>query len=484
MRHRRPVNAVSSPRLRVLAHSGIIALVVASLCAVTVLVVYQTSDLVLIAYWVLGAVVIVLCLLAFLVGRRFSTLSVPEGRVLAIVPAYNEEPSGLHKTVVALLNQSVQVDVVVIDDGSKNPVVPSVHHPRVRWMAQENTGKRGAQVSVLRQYARDDYSFILTVDSDSEPYPDAAEHLLRAMSNPAVQAATGMIYIRNFTDSWVSRAADIDIGTSCVMMRASRSMLGSLETTSGALALYRSSLLYDNLEAYAVECGTGDDRWLALRALRLGEVVGVAEAMVETDMPSTLKGTYRQRLRWARSWWWMLPYVFSYLRPKQLLSPVFGLVQLVLTPAIVLYILASVTSAWSTRYADHLAVLVVYMSAYIIVRYGLSALYLVGRPRMSGKEKFKSWLFGTPAAVFLNVILLVPTRYVALFKLFDNRWQTRDEAPDQRFDVVVDLRDTSLLPPAVVQQVPLPSGQAGPQQHDAGLVIDLRDAVRTAENPV
>jgi hyaluronan synthase len=69
--------------------------------------------------------------------------------------------------------------------------------------------------------------------------------------------------------------------------------------TSGVGAL-PIKLLYDHLEAYAVECGTGDDRWLALRALRRGEVVAVAEAMVETDMPTTLRDVYKQRLRWSR----------------------------------------------------------------------------------------------------------------------------------------------------------------------------------------
>ena len=135
----------------------------------------------------------------------------------------------------ALLAQTVPVDIVVIDDGSVVSVAPTVHHPRVSWLWQENTGKRGAQVNVLRRFSRDDYQFILTVDSDSAPYPDACEHLLRAMSDSRVQAATGMIYIRNYRSNWVSFAADIDIGTSCVMMRASRSMLGALETTSGAL---------------------------------------------------------------------------------------------------------------------------------------------------------------------------------------------------------------------------------------------------------
>jgi cellulose synthase/poly-beta-1,6-N-acetylglucosamine synthase-like glycosyltransferase len=214
--------------------------VVAVLAVVTMIVNGQTDDYVLIVYWYLGAGVIALCLVAFAVGRRHTKNPPAPGSVLCIVPAYNENPDGLHRTVVALLNQTVPVDIVVIDDGSQIPVVPTVDHPRVTWTSQVNTGKRGAQVAVLREFDRDDYQFVLTVDSDSEPFPDACEQLLRAMHNPKIQAATGMIYIRNHAESWVSLAADIDIGTSCVMMRASRSMLGALETTSGALALYRS----------------------------------------------------------------------------------------------------------------------------------------------------------------------------------------------------------------------------------------------------
>jgi hyaluronan synthase len=239
-----------------------------------------------------------------------------------------------------------------------------------------------------------------------------------------------MIYIRNFEDSIVARAADIDIGTSCVMMRASRSILGCLETTSGALALYRADLLYDHLEAYAVECGTGDDRWLALRALERGQVVGVAEALVETDMPTTLKGTYRQRLRWARSWWWMLPYVFKNLSPRQLISPTYGMLQLVISPAITMWALYGTVAgaiAGHARYTGTKGMLAlgVYMGAYVVVRWGLSGLYLVGRPGMPAGQKWRSFLVGTPAAILLNLFLLTPTRYVALFKLFDNRWQTR-----------------------------------------------------------
>lgn len=406
--------------------TAVTAVVLGVLAAVTLLVNAQTDDVVLIAYWYLGAGVISVCLVAFVVGRRYTGNPPAPGSVLCIVPAYNEDPAGLHKTIVALLKQTVPVDIVVIDDGSQVPVVPSVVHPRVTWKRQANTGKRGAQVAVLRELDRDDYQFVLTVDSDSVPFPDACEQLLKAMHNPKIQAATGMIYIRNHDESWVSLAADIDIGTSCVMMRASRSLLGALETTSGALALYRSSLLYDHLEGYAVECGTGDDRWLALRALRRGEVVAVAEALVETDMPPTLRGTYKQRLRWSRSWWWMLPYVVKYLGPKQLISPLYGVTQLLVTPIMVAYIVTSTAWTHGGRYGSHALTLLVYLGAYAVVRYGLSALYLIGRPNVSTRRKLLLFFLGTPAAIVLNVLLLVPTRYVALGKLFDNRWQTRE----------------------------------------------------------
>src|SRR5262249_6914848 len=174
----------------------VVGAVLAVLAAVTVVVQHQTTDMIMIGYWYFGVAIIRACLVSFVVGRGYKSNPIPPGKVLCIVPAYNEEPEGLRKTVVALLEQTVPVDIVVIDDGSQIPVIPSVQHPRVQWRRQENTGKRGAQVAVLKDFDRSDYQFILTVDSDSTPHSDACEQLLRAMHNPKVQAATGMIYIR------------------------------------------------------------------------------------------------------------------------------------------------------------------------------------------------------------------------------------------------------------------------------------------------
>ncbi len=389
----------------------------------------QTPDPLARSYWIFGAMVIGGCLTSFVVGNRYTHLPPAPGRVLCIVPTYNEPPDVLQATVESLLAQTVPVDVVVIDDGSSVPVIPSITHPRLQWIRQENTGKRGAQVAVLRSIPQERYDFILTVDSDSQPYPDACEHLCRAMSDPSVEACTGMIYVRNHRESWISMAADLDIGSSCVMMRASRSLLGALETTSGALAMYRSALIYDHLEAYAVECGTGDDRWLALRALQRGKVVAVAEAGVETQMPTSLKGTYRQRLRWARSWYWMLPFVARNLSFRQMISPVYGLIQLCITPLCFVFMAAQVVSLLRHPGSENVGVLGIFIASYAVVRFGLGALYIYRRPNVTRADQARLLLLGVPVAVGLNLILLLPTRYWAIARLRDNRWRSRVVSP-------------------------------------------------------
>jgi cellulose synthase/poly-beta-1,6-N-acetylglucosamine synthase-like glycosyltransferase len=399
--------------------------VVVLLLAATALVAAElTKDPALALYWVFNAAMISVCLVAFLNERRFSNFPVARGRTIAIVPAYNEPPRKLEACVRSLIAQTVTIDmIVVVDDGSARLIEP-FYHPRVLWIRQDNRGKRGAHATALRQFRPSDVQFVLTVDSDSTPYPDALEHMLRAMSRRKVQAVTGWLHVRNYDDSLIARAADINIGMSCVMMRASRSMLGALETTSGALSLYRSAILYDNLAEYEVECGTGDDRWLTMRALLRGEVIGVNQARVETDMPATLHGTFRQRLRWARSWWWMLPFAYARLGWRPLVSPTIGLIQLLAAPAILVWGIVALSLGYRAQLA-HPETALLFAAAYLVVKYTVAALYLAGRQGMPTRQKLLSLFFATPVAMLLSLFMLMPLRFYALARLRDTRWHTR-----------------------------------------------------------
>jgi hypothetical protein len=101
-----------------------------------------------------------------------------------------------------------------------------------------------------------------------------------------------------------------------------------------------------------------------------------------------------------------------------------GLIEMLITPIVVLWAVI----AWSVGFRLHLThpvALLAFLGAYVVVRITQSVLYLAGRPGMSMGQKALSLFIGTPVAAVLSLTLLMPTRYYALTRLRDNRWQTR-----------------------------------------------------------
>ena len=425
---------------------SLIILVVVTALTITTLFSWHglLSSPVVLSYWLLANGTLLFCMLAFLIGRRFNDHPVAAGRVAAIVPAYDEDPEELRAVVHSILGQSMPPEMVyVVDDGSEVPVGQLFYHPRVTWLRKENGGKRSAQVYALDRMNAADWDFILTVDGDSILDRYALEHQLRAFSGGgrprrrrrrsrviaggAVMATTGMVLVRNRKYNLLTRLADMNIGTSCVMMRASRSLLGTLETTSGALAVYRAHILFKNKERYLN--GTyGDDRALAMYSALEGEVVGVNEAVVWSAMPTNAKLTYKQRLRWSKSWWCMIPFVLTNMtRFRQMFFPLFGLTQLAIAPLTITYIF--VTSLYAVAHADfHVDTLLLYVTVYLVIRYGMTALYMVERPGMRLHERVLTWFLITPLEAIYNLVFLNPTKYIALVKLRDHHWGTRGAA--------------------------------------------------------
>lgn len=83
------------------------------------------------AFFVLVSLMFVLMLTLSANGRSFRMLPVAQGKVVALVPSYNENPFTLQACMQPLLNGTVVPDVIhVVDDGSVTPVL-RFEHPRV-----------------------------------------------------------------------------------------------------------------------------------------------------------------------------------------------------------------------------------------------------------------------------------------------------------------------------------------------------------------
>ncbi|NEE04606.1 glycosyltransferase family 2 protein [Phytoactinopolyspora halotolerans] len=371
---------------------------------------------------------IVLLVITFSVavpGRRYSHRPMADGKVVAVIPAFNEDPDALHETIRSLLSGTRPPDEIhVVDDGSHHPI-PEFEHPRVFWYRQPNGGKRKAQAHALRTDTGAD--FVLTVDSDCTVDRYAVQRLLQAMSDSDVQAATGLPLTRN-RSSWLARLIDLEITSICLTYRAARSRLGSITTCSGALSLYRAGVVLDNLDDYVSAAQShGDDRRLTHYAMLRGNVVSVADAVVHTDMPTRIKQLYRQRVRWSSSHWRYTLWEIAHLPTVPMLWSAFYAVLSVIVPVslmmtLVVAPLLGHPLAWQ------------FLAYWTVACWMLNLKYAVGRPQMTAVQRWSIWLLGTPSLVLIHLLVLRPAMIHALFKLRSSGWGTRGAkaAPTRR----------------------------------------------------
>jgi hyaluronan synthase len=351
--------------------------------------------------------------------RSFTHLPVAPGRVVAIVPAFNERPELLYACVRSLMLQTKPPEqIIVMDDGSQTPVVP-IDLPGVVWMRQDNAGKRWAQMAGLERAGAAEWAdFVVTVDSDSVVAPDGLEQLLRAMSDPKIQAATsGSCLVRNRTASLWTRLQDLEINLGSMVMRRARSSVGAVAPTSGVLSIYRAGILWDNAYDYLTEGTFGDDRRLTHYALGRGQVVAVDEAIVEFDQPTTYAGTFRQRTRWFKGYMRYLPWELRNLSGWPLALRCWSLALLVLYPLIVGFVFVAVPLSGGRPPFEVLFY-------WVALLYTQTALYLE-RPEMPVRSRLAAWLLLTPLLVIYQTVLIRPALYYAATQVRNMGWATR-----------------------------------------------------------
>src|SRR3954453_23584121 len=155
------------------------------------------DTLLLEGFFAATALMVLLFMISGLYWRSFTHLAPASGRVLAIVPCYNEESHLVHAVVRSLLRQSILPDEIhVVDDGSAVPL-ETFDDPLMTLHHRPNGSKRDAPAHVLEQFRPNGFDFLFTVDSDSVGGDDALEPLLRAMKDERVTGASGMIRILN-----------------------------------------------------------------------------------------------------------------------------------------------------------------------------------------------------------------------------------------------------------------------------------------------
>lgn len=229
--------------------------------------------------------------------------------VSVLIAAYNEA-SYIEETLQSFRRQvySGQVELIVIDDGSRDGTVQAVRdyaarhrlpsNQRLRLIRMPRNGGKARALNAGLSFANHD--LIITADADTLLYKDALANLVaNQIRSPANTAATaGTILVRNSRHNLMTRLQEWDYFLGIAVVKRVQSLLQGTLVAQGAYSIYRRDVLE---EVGGWQETVGEDIVLTWCIIRHGYRVGYAEnAFAFTHVPETYGAFYRQRKRWSR----------------------------------------------------------------------------------------------------------------------------------------------------------------------------------------
>jgi biofilm PGA synthesis N-glycosyltransferase PgaC len=219
--------------------------------------------------------------------------------VSVLIPAHNEAAvigRALH-SVLAL--DYPDFEVIAIDDGSTDAtheVLRAFADPRVRVVHKSvNEGKALALNDAL-PLARGD--IVLILDADAEPQPELLRTMVPHFASARVAAVTGNPRVRN-TGTFLARLQSIEFSSIVSLLRRSQRIWGRVVTVSGVVAAFRRSAIFD-VGGFSPDMPTEDIDLTWKLQKRFYDVRYEPRAVCWMTVPSTFRGLWKQRLRWAR----------------------------------------------------------------------------------------------------------------------------------------------------------------------------------------
>lgn len=222
--------------------------------------------------------------------------------VSILVPCHNEG-AVVTETIKHLLTQQYpNFEIIAINDGSTDDTCAKLDQlqERVKRLRvihlSENQGK-GMALRAGALVARGEY--LICIDGDALLHKTATFWLMRHFFySPRVGAVTGNPRIRNRT-TLMGRIQVGEYSSIIGLVKRTQHIMGRLFTVSGVVAAFRKSALQD-IGYWATDTVTEDIDISWRLQLKYWNIHYEPNALCWILTPETLKGLFKQRLRWAQ----------------------------------------------------------------------------------------------------------------------------------------------------------------------------------------
>jgi biofilm PGA synthesis N-glycosyltransferase PgaC len=220
--------------------------------------------------------------------------------VAVLVPCHNEEHN-IEETIGSLMALVYpEFEVIAINDGSTDRTAEildalAMQYPKLRVIHQlKNQGKAvGLNTAALLTRA----DILLGIDGDACLDPWAVHWLVRHFERPYVAAVTGNPRMRN-RSTLLGRIQIGEFSSMVGMIKRAQRAKSAMFTVSGVVTAFRRSALHE--VGYWTPHRLTEDVDISWKLQVTGwEIRFEPRALCWILMPETLRGLWRQRLRWA-----------------------------------------------------------------------------------------------------------------------------------------------------------------------------------------
>ncbi len=219
--------------------------------------------------------------------------------VSIIVPAYNEEVNAIRTVNSLLLQDYTNLQVVFVDDGSKDSTFLTVSNAfvgkiNVKVYTKENGGKASALNFGI---SKADGEYVVCIDADTQLKTDAVSKLMQRFTTEKTAAVAGNVKVGNEINM-ITKWQSIEYITSQNFDRRAFDLLNCITVVPGAIGAFKKSAV---IEAGGLTTDTlAEDCDLTMRLHRIGyEVRNCNDAISYTEAPETMKQFMKQRFRWS-----------------------------------------------------------------------------------------------------------------------------------------------------------------------------------------
>jgi len=231
--------------------------------------------------------------------RRPPVFDEPEPLVSIVVPAYNEARV-LRACIDSILaDEHPNKELILVDDGSTDHTLAVMrwyeHLSNVTVIAKPNGGKASALNAGIERASGKVLAF---VDADGIFTPTTIRRLLAGFESERVGAVCGAdepVNLDRVQTHLLSLVAHVGTG----FVRRALARANCLGIVSGNLGAFRRTVI-EEVGGFT-EGLLGEDLELTWRLHRAGYRVNFCpKATVYAEVPSTIRGLWRQRVRWTR----------------------------------------------------------------------------------------------------------------------------------------------------------------------------------------